>query len=299
MNHQDSAIPSSPFLQLLILLVLVLGIGVLFNLLSLGIWESGGLSYIEIQESDLSLTVRQRWIMRVGLSLNHIGMFLIPGIIWCLIFQKTSYTAFLRLNKIPITQLSIWGLLFLCSYPLIATITKINISIPLPEWMQSSNEATLALMSKTLQMDSIGELIQNLILIGLLAAFGEELIFRGIVQRLLRQKWNNPHIAIGVTALIFGLFHMQFERFMPLAFLGLLLGYATYYTGTLWVAVILHFVNNSLQVILLYLSAPEGIPDIDHVPDLPLWVSLSSFLITLSLFYLVVRLSPRTHAVRP
>jgi len=172
-------------------------------------------------------------------------------------------------------------------------------ALPLAEWMHNSSDSTIHLMEKTLFMEGPFELLMNLFLVGVLAALGEELIFRGIIQRTLSSHWKNPNIAIWVTALIFGLFHMQFERFIPLAFLGLLLGYAYYYTKSIWTVVILHFINNGLQVLLLYSTRGQDLPNVDEIPDIPIIITVLSIVLTLSLFYIASRLSKPSDERRP
>lgn len=288
----------APTMALLALVGLILGVGLVSNLISLGIWELGGLSMEEVQSENI-ISFVDRILLRIGLSVNHLGMFLIPGCIWVYIYQKDDFRSFLLLKSFSTNQLFLWGLMILCSYPLIAFLSQVNMALPLAEWMRSSNDATMNLMEKTLFMDGMLEYIMNLFLVGVLAALGEELIFRGIIQRTLSLHWDNVHISIWVTALIFGLFHMQLERFMPLAFLGLLLGYVYYYTASIWAAVILHFINNSLQVTLLYATRGEELPKIDEIPEIPIYVTVLSFLLTLTLFKIAMGLSKTSDERRP
>lgn len=78
-------------------------------------------------------------------------------------------------------------------------------------------------------------------------AFIEEIIFRGIVMQSLRRFGDI--FALVSSALIFGIFHLNLIQ-MPYAFLlGLCIGYFVMRTGSLWVGVILHFVNNSVALI--------------------------------------------------
>ena len=297
MIETDNNHPAS-LMTLLTLLGLILGVGLVSNLISLAIWELGGLSMDEIH-SDQLISFGERMLLRIGLSVNHLGMFLIPGCLWIYIHQKSNYNSFLLLKPFSTNQFFLWGLIILCSYPLIAFLSQVNMDLPLAEWMRNSNESTMNLMEKTLFMDGVVEFMMNLFLVGVFAAFGEELIFRGIIQRIFNQHWDNAHAAIWVTALIFGLFHMQFERFIPLAFLGLLLGYAYYYTESLWSAVILHFINNGLQVLLLYSKRGEELPKIDEIPEIPISTTVLSFILTLALFYIATRLSKKPDERRP
>ena len=97
--------------------------------------------------------------------------------------------------------------------------------------------------------------------IALIPAVGEELTFRGVLQQSLTRKMN-PHVAIFLSAAIFSFIHFQFYGFLPRLFLGLLLGYMFYITGSLWTSILMHFLNNGTAVVLYYLNA-KGTLDID------------------------------------
>jgi len=82
-------------------------------------------------------------------------------------------------------------------------------------------------------------------------AFIEEIIFRGIVMQSLRRFGDV--FALAASSLIFGIFHLNLIQ-MPYAFiLGLCIGYFVMRTGSLWVGVIIHFVNNSIATVFEFL----------------------------------------------
>ena len=88
-------------------------------------------------------------------------------------------------------------------------------------------------------------------------AFIEEMIFRGIVMQSLRRFGDI--FALVASALIFGIFHLNLIQ-MPYAFIaGLAIGYFVMRTGSLWVGVIIHFINNSIAVVfeLFLYDLPE------------------------------------------
>ncbi len=79
-------------------------------------------------------------------------------------------------------------------------------------------------------------------------AFVEELIFRGVVMQSLRRFGDI--FALVISAALFGIFHMNLMQ-MPFAFiLGLAMGYFVMRTGSLWVSVGIHFLNNLASVVL-------------------------------------------------
>ena len=90
-----------------------------------------------------------------------------------------------------------------------------------------------------------------LLLIALLPAVCEELFFRGYVFCAVRQKIK-PKAAIVLTAFLFALYHMSLVR-LPLTFLpGILLTIALYYTGSIFIPMIMHFLNNAIAVLLMF-----------------------------------------------
>jgi len=96
------------------------------------------------------------------------------------------------------------------------------------------------------------DLLVSLILVGLLAAIGEEIFFRGILQRIFIQTFKSPWVGILVTAAIFSAVHGQFLGFLPRMILGAVLGALYWYSGSLITAMVGHFVFNAIQVFLVY-----------------------------------------------
>ena len=131
-------------------------------------------------------------------------------------------------------------------------------------------------------------LIVNLFMIGVLAAIGEELIFRGLFQKLFTQIVKNPHLAILITAILFSAFHFQFFSFLPRFVLGLILGYLMYLGRSIWFPIIAHFVNNAMGVIYYYFnskgSADDMLEEIGTSSMLPMTALIS--LLTFAVFFI-------------
>lgn len=96
-------------------------------------------------------------------------------------------------------------------------------------------------------------MIVNLLVIGILTAFGEELFFRGALQRSLASSGKN-HLAIWLTAFIFSFMHLQFFGFVPRLILGAWFGYLLYWTQSIYVPIIAHFINNGVVVVCAWLT---------------------------------------------
>ena len=99
----------------------------------------------------------------------------------------------------------------------------------------------------------------GLLTIVFLGPVSEELLFRGGVQTALEKKnisISNFHFSIIISALIFAIIHLNPAQ-MPAAFiLGLLLGYAYGWTGSLIAPVCIHVLNNGSACLMAFL-APE------------------------------------------
>jgi len=155
------------------------------------------------------------------------------------------------------------------------------------DWMYTAEKQTEALTKAFLKMDNQTDLLVNLILVGLLPGFGEELFFRGVMQPLFYRLGKNHHLAIWSTAIIFSAMHMQFLGFIPRLLLGVALGYIRYWTGSLWASVFAHSLNNCLAVYLHFLIQKNLIDS--HTENLGagsnevVWVLISAFFSILSL----------------
>ncbi len=129
-------------------------------------------------------------------------------------------------------------------------------------WEENALGATTVMMSGT----SLGALAANVLVMGILTGFCEEIVFRGTFQRVIGSGILGPHAAVWITAVIFSTLHFQFFGFVPRVLLGAFFGYLFLWTGSIWVASIAHAINNSITIIAQWLIANGMIaPDFDSV----------------------------------
>jgi hypothetical protein len=100
--------------------------------------------------------------------------------------------------------------------------------------------------------DSAGLLALNLLVIAILPALGEELIFRGVMQKILADVFRKKYLAVWITAFFFSFVHLQFYGFLPRLILGLAFGYLYLWSASLWLPIIAHFVNNAVPTLGAY-----------------------------------------------
>jgi hypothetical protein len=193
--------------------------------------------------------------LRVMQVLQAIGMLILPAYIY--LWVSSSWARVKALFDFPKRQPVLIGLvIFMVAFPFINYLAQWNSSLELPsdigDWMRSKEEQAGAITAMFLDMPSIGHLLFNIFMIAMLPALGEELIFRGVIQRGIHRFSGNPHVAIWLAAILFSAIHFQFLGFVPRMLMGAALGYLFFWSGNLWYPIIAHFANNGLAVVLAY-----------------------------------------------
>ena len=94
--------------------------------------------------------------------------------------------------------------------------------------------------------------IISLISLAVLPAIGEELLFRGIIFNGLKQK--GTLFAVIVSSLFFSLFHFNLSQLFYPFFFVLLLGFVYSKTKNITVTILIHFINNAVNLSIQYFS---------------------------------------------
>ena len=278
------------FLALLILFTMFLSSGIYFVL--------EGIYGISVQDAMKELSInnspRLRNYIRLALGINHSLIFIAPPFIAAIFLYKKDWTDYLKLNIKPIQKTirnSLLGILLIFSaFPFAQFTFWLNKKIPLPDWAKSIEDSTNSLLRNMLGTESELELFLNILVIAVIPAIGEELVFRGIIQRNLEKWTTNPHLAVWMAAFIFSAFHMQFEGFIPRFLLGAMLGYLFYWSTSLWVPIIAHFAHNAIQVIALFLYSNQlSRIDIEQIEEVPASITIVSIILVLGISYYIIQ----------
>ncbi len=107
-------------------------------------------------------------------------------------------------------------------------------------------------MNEILATLSQGSIILSIITVGVIAPIAEEFLFRGVIYNTLNKKISIKWTII-IQAILFGVFHGNLVQGLYATFLGLIFGYVTYKTKSLWPAITMHIVNNLVATIVSYL----------------------------------------------
>jgi len=116
-------------------------------------------------------------------------------------------------------------------------------------WSETGTLAELGQMVGEMKQAGPPELLLVVTALGLAPALGEELLFRGLIQQTARH-WLPAGGAVTVSALAFGLLHLDLAQSSAAFLMGLYLGVAVERSGSLLVAMLAHGLNNTLGVLL-------------------------------------------------
>jgi len=203
---------------------------------------------------------------------QSIGVFIIPPFILGWLFHG-NIAEYLSLNKsVNFASVLLVLLLSFAASPFINFIGEMNANMQLPEWlsgletwMKTAEENAAELTEVFLKVDNLGGLLFNIFMVAFLPAIGEELLFRGVIQRIFTNWTKSFHWGIWITAILFSAMHMQFYGFVPRMFLGVLFGYLLIWSGSMWLPIIAHFLNNAVAVVGMYMIDKNLLtPDIEE-----------------------------------
>ncbi|MFD2246604.1 CPBP family intramembrane glutamic endopeptidase [Pontibacter ruber] len=185
------------------------------------------------------------------------------------------------------------GLIVVLIMPFNSLIINWNAKLDLPgfmdgfeQWARAKEDELAELTKLIANFATVPRLLVGLLTIAVIPAIGEELVFRGIVQRQVHRWSGNAHVAVWVAALIFAAIHVQFFGFVPRALLGALFGYLYLWSGNLIVPIVAHFVNNGFTVFLLYLQQTKSIEyDVESTEPMPIYTIIMSLVLSIAVLY--------------
>lgn len=199
----------------------------------------------------------------------------------------------LGLKNIPVFKLLALGIVsVLAAQFFIEFLVTVNKSIPLPSFLENGLRAPQdkmeGLVNRMLDFKNPLQLIPVVFVIAVVPALGEELLFRGLIMGTLLRAKVNVIASILISGFLFAIMHAEFDNTLAIWVLGSFLGYLYYVTGSLWVPIAAHFVNNFLTILLKYLFN-IGVISADmaeaHTPWYATAISVVLFSACLYLFY--------------
>ena len=288
----------SPLASLLIILLNVfLGFVVVGPVLGLGIaslfYEGNLLNDIQALDNRPGILVPLLVTQSVA---TFMGLIIFP-ILHIVAIEHKRIPPFFPPQHKPLFALFLIMALGLTFMIAISPLVEWNMNIKFPEflkgferWARDAEDKTAQLTKLMTSFESTGDLIIGLIVIALLPAIGEELVFRGMFQNEFFRGTGNIHVSIWMSAIIFSAIHFQFYGFLPRLLLGALFGYLYYWSGTLLVPMFAHFFNNAFGVIMIYLYRQEITElNVEENVAAPLQYVILNAALTVGLLYYIWR----------
>ena len=212
-------------------------------------------------------------------------------------FCYRNPTRFLGFNtNFNYKQLLIVLVIIFFTFPLSGALAEFTKMIPLPKSWQvyfEAKEADRAVQEAALiTISSFPRYMLSMIIIAFLPAVFEEVCFRGGLQNILTRWFKGPWIAIILTSLIFSAVHFSYYGFFVRAALGVALGLVFYYSGSIWLSILFHFLYNGVQVTAMYvttMSQQKNTKDIEE--NFPIWMGALAIVIIIIAFIKLRELS--------
>ncbi|HMN88960.1 MAG TPA: type II CAAX endopeptidase family protein [Saprospiraceae bacterium] len=282
-SEQDNPV-IPPFVVLMTLLLAVMASILLASVLTLGWARWQGVELISaLQTLDETSARSARDFARIVNLLNHVATFTCSALLVAVLLARRAWGRFFSMQTWPDWRSLGLGIVFILSSFPIAQITYwlnhvlvmwLYERFQILGWAVSMEKTTNSMLKGLLVMEHPAELGLNLLVVAVAPALGEELLFRGILQKQLARLMRQPVFAIWLTALIFSAIHGQFLGFLPRVVLGAALGYLFYWSGNLWLPIVAHFVTNAMQVVAQYASGGQLAQTEVNAPSIGAWLLL-------------------------
>jgi membrane protease YdiL (CAAX protease family) len=284
----------SAWSQFFIFLSLVFS-GLLIFVMMIGTFaatKATGLSLFEV--SDMAnwdtADLRYALFLRIMLVVQFAGLFLVPVLVFAYLSDPRP-AQYLGLRPTAPLFFVTGILVMVVSLPLVEYLGALNQKIRFPAgmegWMKSAEKEAQQQIGLLLKQRSVSNLLLNIIMIAGFAGIGEELFFRGVLQRLFIWGFKNVWVGILLSAFLFSALHMQFYGFFPRFLLGILLGVIYWYSGSIWPAIAAHFFYDALLIVLAYFN-PQMITEEQSsliAPSLQVTFALLSAILTAALVW--------------
>ncbi|HNF71801.1 MAG TPA: CPBP family intramembrane metalloprotease [Chitinophagaceae bacterium] len=225
-----------------------------------------------------SLSETLKWMNGILLII----LLLIPA----LLFAYLAYPyplEYLGFRRVSNPSYYVLAFLLLCmALPFSSVIEQGCRDLPFFQKFHENDEQYNRMASSMLFADTVPALLKNLLAVCLLPALIEEIFFRGCLQQLLLH-WMKKYtwLVLILVAAIFSAFHGQMSGFLPRLYLGLILGIVYYLSGSIWLSIGLHFLNNAISVVLAWLFHSHILKgSMETLPDVPLWIGIPAGLLS-------------------
>ncbi len=231
------------------------------TLISIPVWTSMTGLGLKDMENGMNDPANSNAI-KVIQSVTFLVGFLLPAIFTAFLLNRKPMDLLGFSKKINWKQIGLVCAIIAAAMFAATFFSYLNERLPISESLKlrvdkmesNYNEQVEAIIG----LNSFGEYILALIIMGFLPALCEETLFRGGLQNFLTRSTKMPWLSIIIVSILFSALHFSFYGFLSRLFLGVILGLLYHYSGRLWLNIIAHFINNAAAVSLIYYLKTQG-----------------------------------------
>jgi membrane protease YdiL (CAAX protease family) len=273
------------FHPLLMALLVFVGAFVVFNVVGIvvvvvGAFAGGGITDTQTfmeQNGGLALGANTlgQWVAFAGLAVLMAR------------WSTAGWKPFLRWRRPDWGGFALAGVGWFVGYAFILWLGQVNSALPVPEFFREFESMQAEMLERLL----IGAGLPTWMLFGAIAitpAVCEELMFRGYLQRQV-ERGTGLVWSIVLVGILFGAYHLQVTKVLPLAMLGVYLGFVVWATGSVWTGAMVHLLNNGLAV--LAVAFVQNRPNLDMAAiestAIPWYVGVVSGLLAVGVCFLI------------
>ena len=274
-------------------ITIVLIVKIVFNMLALefidAIWD---LNSVQIFNDLNSKEFEFIYAHKALAFFDQVGTFLVPSVIFLFLLKTFSINYKTPNNKDLIkcllyfvVLLGVAQLLLLISNYVGYDFLPIEIKNFLKEQQDFNTKIQEGFISK-----SFRSFLFNVLLLSILPAIGEELFFRGILQKICIGIFKNNITGIVITSLVFGMLHFQIENLLSIIFASILLGLIYDYSKNILLTILLHFGFNffsliSMQGLKMELISENNLENFSNYIMIPIGLGMLTYLIIKKIFW--------------
>ena len=248
-------LPVRKYLSFFLLSIsIVLLVKLLFNMVALGFIEKiWGLKSLEIFNDLQNQEFQYIYAHKALAFFDQLGTFLIPSILFFIIIKNISIN-YQSPKKSDWIKLLIYFFILLGVAQILLVISNYigydYLPISMQDFLKSQQDFNTKIQEGFIT-DSFTSFLFNILLLAIIPAVGEELFFRGILQKICIGLFKNNIAGILITSLIFGILHFQIDNLLSIIFASVLLGFIYDYANNILMTIILHFGFNSFSLICM------------------------------------------------
>ncbi len=180
-------------------------------------------------------------------------IFLVPAALFAYLSHPRP-AEYLGLRAPNAMQVGLAVLTLLGAAPMLQGLEALVGLIDFGPKIKAAQDANNAMMTAFFKMPDFGSFLRMFTIMAIIPAVGEELFFRGVLLRFVKQRTLTMTAPILFTAVVFAYSHTNIYGYLSIFLAGVLLAVIYNVTGSLWCSIAAHMAFNGSQIVLAYIG---------------------------------------------